>query len=414
MTNTIGSIMSNRPNALQATANPPKDPDQYITVTVAVVDDKTLKGVPDVPVYWGSSGSGGAIRFFDSAYQQFSPNTQSTTTGPDGTTFLYVCSSKLCIAQIVASLSRGALAEPAKKRRDIDGDGWVGTTIAIWTINSRPGVEPEPTISEENAVKIQYPTSNILPSPSTNASAFITDNFSSDAQYVAVLVPSADAGQLGTALIIDDYDGPTLTIQVPYAEMATGPSTSNQLAYMIYASQQGYPSRIYKFTATGTAMKRPDDENHTPDGNLLPAIYVEPDSKPPILDTNNPPGLLTSQDYDLSNNINFVIPDYDNPDIGVRRNDNDVIVVTAYLDAWKHGSVTPKTLQYTVATLAGSDFGKLSGNTGKYAEFFMQQQDLQGLCPYGDNPNLVGWFWLQYVINNQHYSNSFTCRINFC
>lgn len=413
MTNTIASITSNRQNALQATSSTPTD-DQLITMTIAVVDDQSHVPQQNVPVYWGTAGvNTNVVKFYNMDKTTFDPATQFTMTNANGMASLYVASSQRCIAQILAALSKSVLANPRIERKD-EGD-WVGTTIAIWTVDTS-GTLPQPVITENGRVTIPSATTGMLPAPSTNANAYIgtSHTFASDAQYVAWMCAGDNLAQLGTVLTIADYSPYSITIPVPYGYMQSGPNSKNQVAYMIYSGRQSRPSEVYEFSATGHALLRPDDQNNPPDDNLMPAQFVEPDSDPAVIDDTPPDLLSLDQSFDSKGNMNFVIPDYANEKLGVVRNDTDVINVTIYMNAWHHGVTTPNNVALTVdPPLTGAKFNyQVDGKT--YARFLVKQSDCQDFCPYVDNPNLYGWIWIQYVINKQHYSQSFFTSINFC
>ncbi|ARQ02335.1 hypothetical protein [Pseudorhodoplanes sinuspersici] len=417
MANKIASLMTNRLNALQMTsAGFPSSDDYYITLTVGVVDETSLQGQPDIPVYWSYANvNSGTLKFFDTTGNQFNPNTQTTKTGSDGTATLYVGSLKACIPQIKASLSQEIL-RPMVLEQELpeEKSTWVGTNIVIWTVgtdtitnNNLPA--PMPSDDIDNLVTIQqWQGESLLPPLTDPTSAFLGSNynFGSNPLFVAWMGQGDNPAVLGHVITIGSYRGQSVSFDMPYANMQTGPTSSNNVAYMIYGGQSPNSSQITNFAAAGTALQRPDDVNHVHDTNLKPVRYVEPDSNPKIVDAT-PPALLTYEDFDSKDKMYWAIPDYNGVG-GETRNATDQIVVTAYLDAWEQDDgTTPHYTSYEVSTLTGADF------TNGYAYFFMLKSDITGYCANADTEN-YGLIWIQYVVNNQHYSVPMKTNINFC
>ena len=410
MANKINSIRSNRQNALQIVGTALPD-DQLITVTVTVVDSKTAEVQEGVPVWWGYQGvNRGIFQFYNTADKSvFHTTTDHTTTGADGTTSIYVGSQRMCIGNVTASLTETTEEDVrpeilgTKKTIPSEKGVSVGTTIAIWTVGAG-GDLPLPQITEENLVTIPTWVGGDAPAASTPGTALLGPNYSleQDAPYIAWLGQGSDTTVLGEVLTIGTYNGQSITVDVPYMDIQTGPQSVNNIAYMIYSGRQGAPSQIYTFSATGTALQRPDDIRHPPDGNLKQVLYEYGDGSLDI-----PPTMLTYDDFDPgSKTMTWAIPDYNDPN-GELRVKTDKIVVTGYGDAWHHNSTSPHFTSLELTELTGDDF------TNGYAYFTMNLSDWQDYCHNVDS-NLYGRIWIQYVVNEEHYSQSMTTLINFC
>ena len=346
-----------------------------------------------MPVYWGYQNvNSGVLKFYTMEREQFDTNSQSTLTDVDGTTSLYVGSSQMCVPNIMA-----ALAQP---QPEIPPATWVSTTVAIWTVGP-DGNLPPPSAGR---VTIPWWGGGTLPPLTTRASVFLGQNyqFGADTKCVTWMCQGDDPAVLGQVLKINDYNGQSISIDLPYANMLTGPQRLNCAAYMIYSGRQGCASQVYTFSASGAALQRPDDIRHPPNGNLKKVLYEYGDGSLGI-----PPDLLTYDDFDPGpKTMTWAIPDYNDPN-GELRVKTDKIVVTGYGAAWHHTSTSPHYASLELAELSGDDF--MEG----YAYFTMNLSDWQDYCHNIDS-HLFGRIWIQYVVNDEHYSVPMSTNINFC
>ena len=411
----IAYISADRQNALVLTKDTKPTSEQLVTLTASVIDKTTFQGVPDQSVYWApnlGTVNADVFKFFDANGNPWPDMTVPTQTDENGRTSIWVGATASCIGSITAALS---LEELGKVSQGAVGGPQQTLAIITYPPEGYEGYPPaQVPVSAEDGL-FHLPDYMQDDSTSEYISVLLATKIAKGTPY-AIWLGSAP-GTLGQLLAPPNtYQGQTIPIKLPYAAVQTGPNKTNSLGYVTYSGRYPRFGPPVNFGATGgPAVLRPDDDNFPPFHPLkAPRVWLPSNNTPEI----TTPDMLTQGDFDTKGRLTFAILDYNNPDdpnYPVTRYATDQIYLYAYLDAWDSLG-DPHTLKYKVneCPILGSDFnGATPEDPPKpYVTTFLREPDCEDFYPDADTDQ-YGSIWLQYVINNQHYSHSFTTLINF-
>lgn len=213
--------------------------------------------------------------------------------------------------------------------------------------------------------------------------------------------------------------GETTNIYIPYGIMNTSTEVDepNAVTLCFYSNFNPYAYLTAGYSAAGSALVLPDPRNKPITGWLPAPVFVETDVDPdwqsssdpddwPII-ADWPPVITKDTGFGDTMLLNVAIPMYEN------WNENDYIVVTAYMNAYLKGGKTPhnkivaplnsKDPYVVLGKQFSSNFQNKAEGIDKYGLVQFNLSDMLEFYRSSDGKN--GIMYIQYELNRQFYSN---------